>query len=86
MVKISPTQAFILVAVVAMIGLCTVFTQSAFTQLSQEANNGTWDKVNDTTTYNHGSQTYNWIYVIGLLLIIAAILIAFKLLQQSATS
>lgn len=78
-------QAIILIGVVLLITLCTVFSQAMFSDLSLEANNGTsYNASADASTYNAGQQTHSYIYVIGLLLIVAAIIIAFNLLKKRA--
>ncbi|MCK9570324.1 hypothetical protein M0R72_15365 [Candidatus Pacearchaeota archaeon] len=79
-------QAIILIGVVLLITLCTIFSQSAFMHLSLEANNGTVSEATNSSTYNQYHESYNFIYVIGLLLIIAVIVIAFVILRKSATS
>lgn len=78
-------QAIILIGVVALISLCTIFSQSAFMHLSLEANNGTPSETTNQSTYNQYIETYNFIYVIGIIVIIAAIIIAFLIIKHTAT-
>jgi NADH:ubiquinone oxidoreductase subunit 3 (subunit A) len=78
-------QAIILIGVVLLITLCTVFSQAAFSDLSLEAGGGTtYNASADASTYNAGQQTHSYIYVIGLLLIIAAVIVAFQILKNRA--
>jgi hypothetical protein len=80
-------QAIILIGVILLITLCTVFSQSAFSDLSVEANGGIgFNASADASTYNAGSQSHSYIYVIGLLLILAVIILAMQLVKKSATS
>lgn len=79
-------QAVILIGVIALITLCTVFSQSAFSNLSLEAGGGTaYNASADQSTYNAGMQSHGYIYVIGLLLILAVIILAMQLLKKTAT-
>jgi hypothetical protein len=78
-------QAIILIGVILLITLCTVFSQAMFSDLSLEANGGTaYNASADASTYNAGQEAHSYIYVIGLLLIIAAIIIALRLIKTGA--
>lgn len=79
-------QAIILIGVIALISLCTIFSQSAFMHLSYEANNGTPTAATNQSAYNQYVETYKFIYVIGIILIIAAIIIAFLIIKKTATT
>jgi uncharacterized membrane protein YkgB len=79
-------QAIILIGVVALITLLTIFSQSAFYHLSTEANNGITNTTSDNSTVNQYQQTYSWIYVIGIIMVIAAIIVAYRILQDTAAT
>lgn len=72
-------DAILLIGIIIMITLGAVFSESMFRNVSLEAGNGT--SINETSTITSYGTTYAWIYVIAILLIIAALIIAFKLLQ-----
>jgi hypothetical protein len=78
-------QAIVLIGVIALITLCTVFSQIAFVNLSLEANNGTITNSTTANTYSNYIEAYKFIYIIGLLLVIAAIVIAFTIMRKTAT-
>jgi len=79
-------QAIILIGVLLLITLCTVFSQAAFSDLSLEADGGTsYNASADASTYNAGQQSHSYIYVIGLLLILAVIILAMQLLKKTST-
>ena len=82
--KIS--QVIILVGVVALITLLTVFSQSAFYHLSTEAYNSTGNVTSDTATVQQYQQSYSWIYIIGILMVIAAVVVAYRILIRTSTS
>lgn len=81
-------QAIILIGIILLITLCTIFSQSSFSDLSLEANGsvGGFNASADQSTYNAGTQSHSYIYVIGLLLILAVIILAMQLIKKSATS
>lgn len=78
-------QITILIAVTAFIILCTVFSQSAFLNLSLEAYNGTTSAAANASTVAQYELSYSWIYVIGIIMTIAAIVISLNIMKRSAT-
>jgi glycerol uptake facilitator-like aquaporin len=78
-------DAMLIVGVVAIIALSAIYTESAFVNLSVEANNGTASSATDATTLAQYQQDYAWIYVLGILGVVLAIILAYKLLHDAAT-
>lgn len=74
-----------LVAVIALITFCTIYSNAAFMNLSVEANNGTANATTDSATLSSYTETYSWIYIIGILLVVAAVAIAFRIAKHSVT-
>jgi cell division septal protein FtsQ len=69
-------EVMVLIGVVALISLGTIFSAAMFQSVSVEGNN-TYE--NETITSHENVSV--WIYIIGCILIVAAIIMAFKLLQ-----
>jgi uncharacterized membrane protein len=70
-------EAMVLVGLIAIISLGTVFSAAMFQSASVEGN---VTHVNETVTAHQSTSA--WIYIIGCLLIIAVIILAFKLMKS----
>lgn len=68
-------RALLLVGIIALVTLSAVFTESMFRNMSLE---GTEASSEETTLQTY-ELTYAWIYVIAAILIIALLVIVFKL-------
>ena len=68
-------RAMVLVGLIVLITLSAVFTESMFKNMSIESTNAS---AEEETLQTH-EMTYAWIYVIAAIMIIALLVIVFKL-------
>jgi hypothetical protein len=76
----APTvyEAMVLVGVIALISMGTVFSEAMFQSASLEGN-----VTYENQTITSHQMVSAWIYIIGALLILAVIIIAFQLLRHT---
>ena len=70
-------EVMVLIGVVLMISMGTIFSAAIFQSVSVEGNS-----THEAETITSHMNVSVWIYIIGSILIIAAIIMAFKLMQS----
>lgn len=80
----KPFDAMLLVGIISLIVIGAIFSEGMFRSLSTEANNGTPTIATNESALTSYGITYSWIYVIAIILILAVIIIAWRLLIDSA--
>lgn len=70
-------EVMLLVGIVLLIGLGTIFSAGIFQSVSEES-----DSLHEDETITSHENASAWIYLIGCFLIVAVIIMAFKLLKQ----
>jgi hypothetical protein len=70
-------EVMLLVGVVLLISLGTIFSAAMFQSVSVEGNS-----THEAETITSHENVSVWIYIIGSVLVIAAIIMAFKLMQS----